>query len=308
MAEVSEFDVMRQRIRERELQRGKQASEQVKGQFASRGLLASGGQIKAQQQSQRDVSRQAGEERRDVLIAEAQTRRAEREAEAQRTFQRGERIGGQEFAAGQAGEQRKFLTGERLGTQAFTTSERGALQTFQEKMEAGRQDFTTAEREAAQKFAGDEAADQRTFLADESKLARDLSAYLSKEQIDATSRENLADRQLRQELADAGFDQADQDRAVAISQFNQTLKQQQEVMAQNKEQFDQELEVSKSATRVNAWTALKTAGMSDGEIRNLLIAVGLPLDYFAGQSASTYSGADVDNSRTPGGSGRTYQQ
>jgi hypothetical protein len=286
MAEVSEFDVMRQRIRERELQRGKQASEQVKGQFASRGLLASGGQIKAQQQAQRDVARQAGEERRDVLIAEAQTRRAQREAEAQRAFQRGERLGSQEFTASQAGEQRKFLTGERigsqeftagqagaqrefltserLGAQAFTTEERNALQSFQEKMEAGRQDFTTAERAAAEKFQASQAEEQRTFLAGESE----------------------ADRELRRELAEAGFDQAEQDRAVRISQYDRTLAHQKELLQQNADQFYEELRASIKTTKINAFTALKNAGLNDDQIKDILSTVGLGLGYFQGPVSS----------------------
>ena len=171
MAEVSEFDIMRQRIREREQKRAGEAKQQVSGQFASRGMLHSGAQIKAQERARDAVARQAGEERRDVLIAEAGVRRAEKEAQKQREFQTSERLGKEAFASAEAEAQR-----------SFTTSERIALQNFKIKQEQGRQDFTREEREAGEKFATIQADAQRKFLASESELTRQEGAR----QFDAT--------------------------------------------------------------------------------------------------------------------------
>lgn len=245
--EISEFDIMRQRIKERELQRGKEASQQVKGQFASRGMLASGAQIKAQERASQDVARQAREERRDVLVAEAQVNRAQREAEAQREFQRGERLGQQQFAAGQAAEQRGFLSQERIAQESFaraqaeaqrsfTTSERQALQAFQAKQEQGRQDFTVQERDAAQKFASLEAQAQRGFQAEQAQLGRTQQQ----------------------------------------EQFQATLNQQIAAMNQNAEQFQAEMEINRQATAVNALSALRNAGFAQNQIEAIFRTLGIP--------------------------------
>ncbi len=266
--EVSEFDIMRQRIREREQKRGKEATEQVKGQFASRGMLASGAQIKGQERAQQAVAEQAREERRDVLVAEADVRRREREAQAQRAFageqarlgrqfQRGERIGGQEFAARQADAQRRFAAMEsRLGREFtsaerqaaqrfasaeaalgrdFTRSEREALQTFQAKMEQGRQDFTAAERQAAQTFASAEAAAQRTFAGEQAQLSRTEQAR----------------------------------------QFDVTMSEQEAMRIQNANQFNQEMTLNRQNSRINALNALKNAGWSDSQISGILGDLGV---------------------------------
>lgn len=246
--EISEFDIMRQRIRERELSRGKETSEKVKGQFANRGMLRSGAQIKAQERGRDQVANQAREERRDVLIAEAGIRRAERQAEAQREFQRSERIGQQEFVSGEAAEQRGFLTSERIGQETFaraeaeanrtfTTSEREALQSFQDKQRIGNQNFTTKERIAAEKFARIEAEIQRGFQSDQAALGREQ-----------------------------------QDR-----QFMETLAHQQELLKVNKEQYYSDMAFNKKSQTIDALNALKNTGFSDTQITQLLNDLGLPI-------------------------------
>jgi hypothetical protein len=255
--EMSDFDIMRQRIRERELRRGKEASQAVKGQFASRGQLQSGAQIKAQERAQQAVANQAREERRDVLLAEADVRRREREAAAQRQFARGERLGQQQFAgqqaelqrqfAGrQAQAQRQFLTGERMSAQdfaraeallgrQFTAEERRAAESFQEKFAQGREDFTAEERQAAQTFASAEAEAQRQFAAEESQLGR----------------------------------------VQAQDFFQKTLDEQIAAREQNATQFDQEMDLNRKNSYINTINALKGSGFTNFEVGNILVELGV---------------------------------
>ena len=121
--EINEFDIMRQRIKERAQQRGQQAQTGVNQNFASRGLLQSGAQIKAQERAAQDVATQAREEDRDVLVAEAQVNRAQREAEAGRQFQTSERLGSQQFAGEQTELQRQFAAKQARLAETFTSGE-----------------------------------------------------------------------------------------------------------------------------------------------------------------------------------------
>ena len=128
--EINEFDIMRQRIKERAAQRGKTAQTGVNQNFASRGLLQSGAQIKAQERAAQGVATQAREEDRDVLVAEAQVNRAQREAAAGRQFQTSERLGSQQFAGEQARLGEQFQSSERLAGQVFTGQQNRLAETF----------------------------------------------------------------------------------------------------------------------------------------------------------------------------------
>lgn len=249
--QINEFDIMRQRIRERELQRGKETAEAVKGQFASRGTLQSGAQIKAQERGREQVARQAQDERRDILIAEAQTRRAEREAALQRQFQTQERIGAQEFASSERLGQESFLRAQAEAQRIFTTSEREALQSFQDKQRLGAQEFTSAERAAAEKFQGIQAEAQRQLQSD------------------------IALGKIR--LPDGGFAKTLQGQQLDIQsqQFNDTLAEQIAQREQNAAQFEQEMAFNRTNSTINAITALKNSGFNDLQIKQIFDELGI---------------------------------
>ena len=112
---IDEFEIMRRRLKARGAAGQEGQQRQLNRQFASLGNLPSGAAFKIRQQAQVAGERQVSENLQDVNVLQAQTQRAEREAEKQRTFQTGERIGSQQFAGTQAGLQRGFQTAERLG-------------------------------------------------------------------------------------------------------------------------------------------------------------------------------------------------
>ena len=194
--EVNEFDIMRQRIRERQLEREKAGQQQVKTQFATRGTLGSGAEVRAQERERARVAQQAQEERRDVLIAEAGVRRQEREAQRQREFARQERLGQQEFQAGQAQAQRRFLTGERVGTQQFQRGERLETQQFTKSQAEALQAFSRGERIDTQEFAALQAELDKRFAAEQAKLGRDLTASESLAQRKFLAKEAQLNREL----------------------------------------------------------------------------------------------------------------
>jgi hypothetical protein len=85
---TDEFEIMRQRLRQRGAVRGEEAQRQVQRQAAALGNLPSGAALRIQQQAARETERLTGEQIQDVNILQAQTQRAERESAAQRELQR----------------------------------------------------------------------------------------------------------------------------------------------------------------------------------------------------------------------------
>ena len=235
--EINEFDIMRQRIKERAAQRGKTAQTGVNQNFASRGLLQSGAQIKAQERAAQDVATQAREEDRDVLVAEAQVNRAQREAEAGRQFQTSERLGSQLFAGEQAGLGRAFQTSERLSGQTFSGQQARLGEQFQ-----------SSERLAGQVFTGQQNRLAETF----------------------TSGENILNRKQN------------------ADQFQSTLDEQIRTRQTNSAQFAEEMKLNRQNSRINAMSALKNSGFSDGQIEGILGVLGLGTgsgvggDFFSG--------------------------
>ena len=85
---LDEFEIMRRRLRQRGAARGEEAQRGLQRQFAALGTLPSGAALRQQQITARETEQLTGRELQDVAILEAQTRRAEREAQAQRGLQR----------------------------------------------------------------------------------------------------------------------------------------------------------------------------------------------------------------------------
>lgn len=119
------------------------------------------------------------------------------ESQKNREFQTSERLGSQDFTAGQAGISRNWQTGERISSQqflaaenalgrAFSASEREATQAYMSSERKSAQDFTaaenalgrkftTAEREAAQAFAASQQTQQQTWASGENALNREAN-------------------------------------------------------------------------------------------------------------------------------------
>lgn len=313
--EVNEFDIMRQRITERQREAEKTGKKAVQQNFASRGLLQSGAQVKAQQQERQAAAVQAQEERRDVLVAEAGVRRQEREAERQRQFvgqqateqrqfQTSERLGTQQFAGQQAGEQRRFVADQatldrnlqteqaRLGRE-LTQSESLAQRKFLEQEALLGRELTISERIAQNAFAASEAAENRTFTTEErvaaqnfvegeSELQRDFQREL--QQIESDLKKELQTTQLTSEEA----------------RFSADLAYKKIIQKTQEEQFDREFTESVKNQSINAMNALKANGYSDFEIQNLFQALGIPN---AVQGLTTQAGVNTQNISFPGISG-----
>ncbi|GAG90680.1 unnamed protein product, partial [marine sediment metagenome] len=85
---ADEFEIMRQRLKQRGAARGDQAQRGVARQAASLGNLPSGAALKQRQFAAQQTDAQTGQELQDVNILQAQTQRAERESAAARELQR----------------------------------------------------------------------------------------------------------------------------------------------------------------------------------------------------------------------------
>lgn len=96
--------------------------------------------------------------------------------EASQKYQTSERLGGQEFAAGQSEAARKFQTGERLGTEAYNTSERTGTQNYNTGENAAERNFRTNERLGTQNFNTGERVASQNYNTGENTAGRDWQA------------------------------------------------------------------------------------------------------------------------------------
>lgn len=230
-----EFELMRRRLKRRGASRGEEQQRDLNRRFAAAGNLPSGAAFKIRQEAQEGAERQTSEDIQGVNIAEAQTRRQEREAEKQRTFageqaQLGrefatqERLGSQEFAGTQArlgeafttrervasqgfgSEQarlaREFATGERISAQDFAASERLAQNSFAAAEAALGREFTKGEAELARSFAREEAATGRDFATNQAQFQREHESAMQALGIASTENIALLDRELQQQGID----------------------------------------------------------------------------------------------------------
>lgn len=83
-----EFELLRRRLKLRGASRGQEQQQDLDRRFAAAGNLPSGAAFKIRQQAAESAERQTSEELQDVSGLEAQTRRQERESEANRDLQR----------------------------------------------------------------------------------------------------------------------------------------------------------------------------------------------------------------------------
>lgn len=174
---VDEFELMRRRIRQRAGAAGEGRQRELTRRFASLGQAPSGAAFKIRQEAQEATERAQSEQLQDVAALEAQTRRQEREGEAQRGLQRelaGEQRGLQRELAQQQAETQLDVT--RLGTES---AERLGALDAQTRQALGQMDF--------------DARMQQMQVAD------DTARYLGKMEMDNQFAIADLDRQLRRE-------------------------------------------------------------------------------------------------------------
>lgn len=134
------FDLQRKRINDQAQAQGQQENDAIQRRFAAMGGLNSGANIKAIQQQQDSALQRRQQALEGVDMSEAQDASRRAEVEAGRQFQREERLGGQDFSAGQAALQRQFQTGERLSGQDFASAQNLAQREFQSRENAANRD------------------------------------------------------------------------------------------------------------------------------------------------------------------------
>lgn len=125
---LPEYDPIRRRIQSTYSQKRSEGEDALKRRMASQGMLQSGAYQKLAQEQETDYSKQESDAMGQVDFLEAQEAQRRKEIDDQRKFQREERLGGQEFQAGEAGKQRGFQRGLFDTEMAFkekTLSEEG---------------------------------------------------------------------------------------------------------------------------------------------------------------------------------------
>ena len=121
---VSEFDIARKRLKKtagREAEQRKQSLQRRAAQLG--GGTGRGTLLKAEQEAERQRGQQIAEGEEVIGAAERAEAQRKRDIKEQREFITSERLGSQEFAAGEAGLAREFSRAERLGSQEFSAGE-----------------------------------------------------------------------------------------------------------------------------------------------------------------------------------------
>lgn len=109
-----------------------------------------------------------------IDLEQAKSAREERLLKQGQEFQKGERLGSQEFAGSQAELGRGFQTSERLGSQSFASGEAAIGRGFQTSERLGSQGFASGEQEKQRGFATGERLGAQEFQAGQSSLDRAL--------------------------------------------------------------------------------------------------------------------------------------
>jgi len=191
------FSLLEKELEQKQRGQTQQQKEGLRRRFAAQGGLGSGASIKAEQLAEKEGQKRIGEARGQLGIAEAGERQRQQEVREQRAFQTSERLGGQQFAGGQAQLGRQFQRGERLGGQ----------------------EFTSGQAQLGRDFAGRQSALQRALQ------ERGLTLQergLTEQERAAKAGETFRDRQLAQQQSQ--FDVSEENRNV-IAQKQQKLAQ-----------------------------------------------------------------------------------
>ena len=183
------FQLAQSQLKRQESGRRLEEERALKRHFAQAGAIGSGAMLKVGEQQRAKSAERLQSGMLGLQAEKLGQQYQEEQAEKQRGFITSERLGSQEFGAGEAqkqrgftaGEaqkQRGFITSERLGSQKYSTAEREAAQKFArgERLSAqeyntlerlGTQDFQNLQREESQKFATRERVGSQNFASGE---------------------------------------------------------------------------------------------------------------------------------------------
>jgi hypothetical protein len=199
------FSLLEKELEQKQRGQTQQQKEGLRRRFAAQGGLGSGAAIKAEQIAEKEGQKRIGEARGQLGIAEAGERQRQQELREQRAFQTSERLGGQQFAGGQARLGREFQRGERLGGQEFAGGQ----------ARLGRE-FQRGERLGSQQFAGQQSALQRALqergLTEQERAGRAAEDFRERqltqqrEQFDISEENRNIIAQKQQDLAQANLD------------------------------------------------------------------------------------------------------
>lgn len=172
MALGNPYDIQRNRIRQDSAQQAQQQNDALKRRFASMGGLNSGSFLKAQERLVGQQEQNAQRAMEGVDVEESRANEAKAEADKNRAFAREERLGTQEFQAGENALGRKFATSEREAGQTFAAGEAGKQRDWAAGESALSRAFAKSEREAGQAFQTGERTSAQDFAAGQAATAR----------------------------------------------------------------------------------------------------------------------------------------
>jgi len=301
---ADEFEIMRQRLKQRGAARGEQAQRGVARQAASLGNLPSGAALKQRQFAAQATDAQTGQELQDVNILQAQTQRAERESAAGRELQRfgiteGSRIAerGQDIQRfgiseqSRLGERGQDITKFGIESQAATAREGFEVQRFgineQSRVSILGQESATAIAER-----GYETDLEKTALDNASAMAlmeKEGATAIELQEAKFKFDKALQDKQIQADsnaalLVERGVDK----RLAKTISANANLQKMADKMAQKGIDIQQQLAdtaetvaeqeaiLNQAATIVNSFDPLRNLGFDNNAIADLLDTLEIP--------------------------------
>lgn len=127
---MEEFDLQRKKAAQQNAAAVQGQKDALKRRFSALGNVNSGAAIKQENLAVDAGQRRLADTNEGIDAAKNAEIRRRVETDEGRKFQTSERVGSQDFAAGQADLGRKFQTGERIGSQDFARGERLSGQSF----------------------------------------------------------------------------------------------------------------------------------------------------------------------------------
>jgi len=291
--EADEFEIMRQRLRQRGAARGEQAQRQARRDIAALGNLPSGAALKQRQLAAQQAEELTGREVQDVNILQAQTQRAEREAEAQRGIQRR----GQDIQKFGITEQSRL--GERgQDIQKFGITEQSRLaQSAQDIQKFGIEEQS---RVALAGQAVQQSIAEKGFATDLEKTELQNAGALDQLRLQGANALELQEAkadfdreaqriQIRADEKAAFYVDRGMDRRLATTiSSNKELQKMADNMAQQgidiqnrladitEDTAQQESILNQAATVINSFDPLRSLGFNQSEIGDMLTALDLP--------------------------------
>ena len=135
------FDILKQKAAQDSRKQTQESEQGLKRQFSRLGGIGTGAFVKQQQLAKEAGSRRLQEAEQGIEFQRLGEQQRQEDIKGQRAFQTSERLGSQEFSAGQLGKQQAFAKGERLGAQEFGAAQADIARKFQ-----------TGERMSSQEF------------------------------------------------------------------------------------------------------------------------------------------------------------